>query len=134
MKYIGIFTVLIMILLQGCQPRGPSVTFGEVVDKQHRPASSSVMLMPVITSTGTTTVTNMIPMVIYHPEQFRIVIYGQADNGEFQNQRFFVNQNIYEAVAIGDTFEYDSDMASINPPREQRRRATAEERRQIDEN
>jgi hypothetical protein len=34
MKYIGIFAVLLMILLQGCQPRGPSVTFGEVVDKQ----------------------------------------------------------------------------------------------------
>lgn len=63
-------------------------------------------MMPVVTFNGKTTTTALVPRTIHENECY--VIYIKAFNGEkWQTEDFCVSPEVYDAVQIGDIFDYD---------------------------
>ncbi len=73
--------------------------------------------MPVVTSTGNTTITNMVPMIITNQETWKIVIKGYDEKKKkYVQEDFYVNQAVYRSVKKGDYFKFDPKMETTERP------------------
>ena len=85
---------------------------GEVYDKEHRDAFTTVSLYPLIISNGKTTTTTMVPYTVYYPERWVIFIKSFED-GEWITEDFYVSEAVYNSINIGDMFEYDENRGDL---------------------
>ena len=100
---IAAWIIVFAMLLGGC---ASSITSGEVYRKEFLPEHTYVKMMPVVTFNGKTTTTTLVPRTIHENECY--VIYIKAFNGEkWQTEDFYVSPEVYDAVRIGDIFDYD---------------------------
>lgn len=94
-----------------------AITEGEIIEKQHLEQSVTTTYMPVVTSTGNTTITNMVPMIITNPETWKIVIKGYDEKKKkYVQEDFYVNQTVYRSVKKGDYFKFDPKMETTEQP------------------
>lgn len=100
---IAAWIIVFAMLLGGCAPR---ITSGEVYRKEFLPEHTYVTMMPVVTFNGKTTSTTLVPHTVHENERY--VIYIKAFDGEkWQTEDFYVSPEAYDAVQIGDIFDYD---------------------------
>ena len=110
MKKIRIAILLAFVLfLSACSLK---ITSGEVYDKEHRDAFTTVSLYPLIISNGKTTTTTMVPYTVYYPERWVIFIKSFED-GEWITEDFYVSEAVYNSINIGDMFEYDENRGDL---------------------
>ncbi len=95
--------LLLWTTLYGCA--GPKIDSGEVYDKQHEPAEDLVVMIPMVTSSGGTSTTTLLPSVVQEDEQWILSI-RQWNEGEqrFDTNRLFVTPELFEQVAVGDWY------------------------------
>ena len=108
MKKICI-AILLILFLSACSHK---ITSGEVYDKQHRNAFTTVSSYPIIISNGKTTKIVMVPYTVYYPERWVIFIKSFED-GEWTTEDFYVSEAIYNSTSIGDMFEYDENRGDL---------------------
>ena len=110
MKKICIAILLAFVLfLSACCP---TITKGEVYDKEHRDAFVTVSVYPVVTYNGKTSTTTYVPYTIYYPERWVIFIKSFED-GEWITEDFYVSEAVYNSISIGDMFEYDENRGDL---------------------
>ena len=113
-KCLVLFLVfLLLISLCSC---GHKLTKGEVYDKEFMPASTRVMMIPVVSSNGKTTTTTIIPYVYYYPDRWLIKIREPNGDGTYITDEYYTSKEVYDSVNIGDTFSYDPDRDFENEP------------------
>lgn len=106
----AVVSLIFIIILSSC---GSAITSGEVYDKEFIPAHSEVQYMPTVIFDGKTTRTALIPYTFYYEDRY--VIYIKAFDGEnWQAEDFFVPEEVYNALRIGDMFEYDESRGDLD--------------------
>lgn len=108
-KWFILVLVALILLLSACSTK---ITSGEVYDKEHRDAFTTVSFYPLIISNGKTTTTTMVPYTVYYPERWVIFIKSFED-GEWLTEDFYVSESVYNSINIGDMFEYDENRGDI---------------------
>lgn len=109
MKFKLLFIVIAMLLLCGC---GTILTEGEVYDKQFIESHSEVTAFPatvpsVNAATGQiTTDVKTVPHICYYSDAYAIYIRAFRDN-EWVTAVYYVPEDVYNSVNIGDTFKYE---------------------------
>lgn len=89
---------------------------GVVFKKEYKPAFTTVMIIPMVVSTGKGTTTIPVPYTYYYPERWVIYIQDEV-NGELVTEDFYVSQEFYNQVNIGDIYTYDENRGDlINEP------------------
>lgn len=71
---------------------------GEIVKKWHEDARQWVVLMPICTNNSTI----LIPMLYYDDEDFCISVQWVDDNEKVWNKTFYLTQEEYDKVSVGD--------------------------------
>jgi hypothetical protein len=102
------------MIMTGC---GSGITEGEVYDKEHRDESTQYMLMPITTSDGETSNTIYVPFFITHPETWIISIKAyNEENREYDRQTYYVSQEVFDSVNIGDWYVYENGDGTTEEP------------------
>ena len=124
MKKVILMLIIAMMLLAliGC---APSITEGEVYAKEYREAHARVSVFPIVISSGKTTTTTMVPYVITYPERFVIFIKAYQE-GEWKTEDFYVSEETYDSVNIGDMFLYDKNRGDLQDEPYTKKRKTDE--------
>ena len=106
---LSAWIIAFAVLLSGC---ASSITSGEVYRKEYIPEHTSMTMMPVVTYNGKTTTTTLVPYTIHYNDRY--VIYIKAFDGEkWQTEDFYVSPEVYDAVQIGDIFDYDDTCGDL---------------------
>lgn len=84
------------------------LTEGEVYDKSFTAAHSQTLMLPMVHSIGKTTLTTMMPYIRNYPDTYSISIRDFQD-GEWITATYYVSEDVYNDVEIGDIFKYDED-------------------------
>ncbi len=104
-----ILCLLMIVSLCGCSDK---ITEGEVYKKEYKEAYTTVMTYPMIISTGKTMTTIIVPYTVYYPERYVIRIKAFVDD-EWVKEDFYVSKEVYDAINIGDMFEYSSERGDL---------------------
>lgn len=117
MKKISILlSLLLCLMLAGC---GNVITEGEVYGKEYRESEVIMTTMPVVHSNGKITYTTVIPVTWYYPERYVIFIKAyDSESGKWQTEDYYVEQEVYDAVEIGDYFVFDKETMLQDEPKE----------------
>ena len=113
-KIIAIILVIISLFtLCAC---GNEIEQGVVFKKEYKPAFTTIMFIPMVISTGKGTTTVSVPYTYHYPERWVIYIQDEV-NGELVTEDFYVSQEFYNQVNIGDIYTYDENRGDlINEP------------------
>ena len=119
--FFGITIVFVylalMLFLCGNEER---LTEGEVYDKNFTAAHSQVLMLPMVHTNGESTYTTMMPYTRYYPDTYSVSIRDFQD-GELVKDTYYVPEEVYDAVQIGDMFQYDADRDLEEAPYTQER-------------
>ena len=114
LKYIIPLGVLGVVCLAWLAFITPKLTAGEVINKHYEPARTYVAMMPIATSTGKTTITTMVPYVIYDNEDWVVTIGGTREDGEYDTKRIYITESYFNSVEYGDWIELEGHV-TIDP-------------------
>ena len=109
-----LLSVLALIMMTSCSD---SINEGDVYDKEFKPEYTTVSVLPMTISNGKTVTTIMVPYAIHYPDRW--VIYIKAYDEEtckWINEDFYVSEEVYDSVNIGDYFVFDEDMGTRDEP------------------
>ena len=86
------------------------ITKGEIYDKKIINEHSDFMMIPITHTNGKSVYTTMIPIYRYYPKQWVVYIkkYNE-DKKDWETADYYVSENCYKNLKIGDYFEYDSE-------------------------
>lgn len=103
----------LMVLFVGCA----EVSEGDVYSKEFKPAYMTTIIVPMVISNGETSTTYFIPYIYRYPDRWVISIkkYNEKKQ-EFDTAEFYVSEEVYDQVNIGDYFIFDEDMGSREEP------------------
>ena len=107
-----VFTLLIVLI--SCSD---SINEGDVYEKEFKPEYTTVSVLPMTISNGKTVTTIMVPYTIHYPDRW--VIYIKAYDEETRKwitEDFYVSEEVYDSVNIGDYFVFDEDMGTRDEP------------------
>ena len=114
-KRFMLVLLLLAILFSFCGC-GNMITHGEVYEKEHREAFTTVMMLPLTIYTGKTSTTTIIPYVVHYPERYVILI-KDFDGENWVTEDFYVTKEVFDQIYIGDMFEYNKSRGDlINEP------------------
>lgn len=125
-----IFLLIVIVVVLAVGESEPEITEGRVIHKEYHEEYNTVIMMPIVVSTGKTSTTSMIPIWQHHPATWEIVIEAFDEESNRVEENFYVNESVYNEVSIGDFFRFDEDMGSRNKPVVERE-ATEEEQKQL---
>ena len=116
MKKITLFLSIILVfgLLVSCSKL---INEGDIYEKEFKPEYTTVSVFPMTISNGKTVTTIMVPYTIHYPDRW--VIYIKAYDEEackWINEDFYVSEEVYDSVDIGDYFVFDEDMGTRDEP------------------
>lgn len=116
MKKIALFLSIILVfgLLVSCSKL---INEGDIYEKEFKPEYTTVSVFPMTISNGKTVTTIMVPYTIHYPDRW--VIYIKAYDEEackWINEYFYVSEEVYDSVDIGDYFVFDEDMGTRDEP------------------
>lgn len=116
MKKIALFLSIILVfgLLVSCSKL---INEGDIYEKEFKPEYTTVSVSPMTVSNGKTVTTIMVPYTIHYPDRW--VIYIKAYDEEackWINEDFYVSEEVYDSVDIGDYFVFDEDMGTRDEP------------------
>lgn len=112
-----VFTLLIVLALIMLTSCSDSINEGDVYEKEFKPEYTTVSVLPMTISSGKTVTTIMVPYTIHYPDRW--VIYIKAYDEEacnWINEDFYVSEEVYDSVDIGDYFVFDEDMGTRDEP------------------
>lgn len=114
MKFKLLFIVIAMLLLCGC---GTKLTEGEVYAKQFIEAHSDVGSVRLSFWNPATKVNKIftVPRTYYYPDAYAIHIRAIQDN-EWVTAVYYVPEDVYNSVSVGDTFKYEKGRDSMTMP------------------
>ena len=88
---------MLLLPLYGCT--GSRIAMGEVYNKQHEPEEDCVVMIPIVSSNGKTSITTMIPTVVHDDEDWILCIRKwNEEEQRFDTNRLFVTRELYEQV------------------------------------
>ena len=104
--------VVLLALLFCCCGCSNKITHGEVYKKEYRRAYTTVMMLPLVISTGKVTTTTIFPYTVHYPERY--VIHIKDFNGEeWITEDFYVSKDTFDQVSVGHMFEYDESRGDL---------------------
>ena len=103
-RFLALMLLSCICLLTACE----ELTEGVVVEKNYHKEETYVSFIPMVISTGKTTITNIIPMVIHHPESWEIIIEGEFE-GKVTQENYFVTNGFFDGIKVGDYFKYNNE-------------------------
>lgn len=112
-----VFTLLIVLALIMLISCSDSINEGDVYEKEFKPEYTTVSVLPMTISNGKTVTTIMVPYTIHYPDRW--VIYIKAYDEETRKwitEDFYVSEEVYDSVNIGDYFVFDEDMGTRDEP------------------
>lgn len=112
-KLIVILLSLSIIMLTACSA---DITSGTIANKEHKEKSTQTMLIPMCVYNGKTTTTIFVPMIYHYPERYVVIIEGNNEKSKTVHEDFYVNQNTYNKVSVGDKFAYDEETMQKDEP------------------
>lgn len=108
-----ILLIVSVLLLVGCNPK---VTYGEVINKEHNEAWRQLVIIPIHISNGETSNTIMMPYWIFHEENWKIEIRGKDKNGNLATETYYITEDLYNEIHIGDMYEYREEIDTTEEP------------------
>jgi len=103
----AICVILIVLLVTSCN----HLTEGTVIGKKYEPLNSYTTLIPLVMSTGKTTVIIMTPYLVVDGEDFIVEIDGLY-RGEHRTEYVYVSKKEYECLNIGSRFVVGEDCST----------------------
>ena len=112
-KLAAVMGLLSMCLfcLVGC---GKKLNEGTIYDKERRPATTTMILMPITVSNGKTSTTTMVPMWFFYPERWAIRI-EQNTGDKCLRETWWVDRSTYDQATIGGWFQATGDHCTKEP-------------------
>jgi hypothetical protein len=96
---------------------GHKLREGEVTGKEHQPAYTTMILMPMTISTGKASTTTFVPMFFFYPESWAVKIKAY-DGHVWQTATWWVSQSVYDQVRVGGYFVAKDPSCTDERPRE----------------
>lgn len=115
---VGIAIAAFVALVLSCMPR---LDNGVVVSKRYEPATSTVMIMPLILSNGKTTTMIMVPYVVYDDPDWVLTVTGDDDRGERITEDWYISELQYSRVSVGDEVNRAKVSAKTEDPHQKTR-------------
>lgn len=111
MRFITL-SVLALILVS-CSPK---INEGEVYEKEHHPACTTIIIMPVVISAGKTFRTILMPIPFFYPEKWHISYkaFNEKEN-RWDTATVWVNKSVFDAVEIGHWYKRTKDDLDERP-------------------
>lgn len=98
-KFLIVF--LSLIAFASCS----NIQEGRIIKKWYEPARTWVSVVPIVTSTGKTTTTTMVPMVHYDDEDYCIKIEKYVEDKEkYVTRTVYLTKEEYNNVELDDWF------------------------------
>ena len=109
-KIIGaLICLLLVVSLCGCSN---AIAQGEVYEKEYREAYTTVMMFPLVISSGKTTTITTIPFFVHYPDRYVVFIKAYQDE-EWKTEDFYVSKEVFDSINIGDMFLYDQERGDL---------------------
>lgn len=112
---VGVILLIVAVIAMALAP--PTITEGEVYKKEFRTEITSVSFMPMTTTVGKTTITTLIPYSYRYPNRWVIFIRAWSEDEQtYLTEDFFVDENHYNQINIGDWITFADGEGSNNEP------------------
>lgn len=108
-KALKFICIALLILVIICFSSCDKITQGEVYNKEYKPAESVITYIPMIHTNGKQSYTTLVPFYYHYPDRWRVDIRQPDGDGEFLTASYYVDEDIYNAIKIGDEFVYDEN-------------------------
>lgn len=103
MKKAFFIVAVFAVLLTSCAPK---IKEGEVYAKDYSPAHTTVILMPIVRSTGKTTSTTIVPMCFFYPDSWYISYRAFNEKSKkWDSATVWVTREVFDLVQIGGWYE-----------------------------
>ena len=104
---------LTVLILCGCSH---DVTYGEIINKEHNEPYRQLLILPVHISNGKNSTTILVPYWVFHEENWKIEIKGKNKDGGIDTETYYITEDLYNNINIGDMYEYREKLDTIEEP------------------
>lgn len=115
---------LMVLILCGCSH---DVTYGEIINKEHNEPYRQLLMLPVHISNGKTSTTILVPYWIFHEENWKIEIKGKNKDGKIDTETYYITEDLYDNISIGDMYEYREKFDTTEEPTRKVKESAAEQ-------
>lgn len=118
---LAALTVAALALLSGC---GDTLDHGRVTGKEHQPAYTNVMLIPIFTGETCFEVNNvedctphytLFPYEMYHPEQWVLDLKACDPGKKCKTGHAYLDEGTWESVKVGSYWQKHPGDGKPNP-------------------
>lgn len=108
-----LLALLLCLTLCGCSPK---LKEGEVYEKHFIPAHTDHLLIPYVryNAASKSSTVILIPVSRHYPDQYKICIKAMQGD-DWITETFYVPQDVYDSVEIGNYFHYDDGRDRTQP-------------------
>lgn len=110
-QYIGLSTLCLLMFSSACSPE---IKEGEIESKEFHPASTVMAMMPVTTSNGRSSTTDLVPMFFYYPDSYSIRI-KKFTGKQWEHTTYWVDSYTYSNATIGGYYKASSQDMDERP-------------------
>lgn len=112
-KYF-LFCFFLCIFLNGCVS---DIYDGEICDKAFYEEYTATVLVPTVicTSQGAT-MTVFKQREVYYPDRWSITVQTSTEEGKTNRMVYWVSEDVFNTVKVGDDFNYDYSIHSRHEP------------------
>ena len=93
--FVSIFAILL------CFASCKKMRYGNITEMWYEPESHNLIMMPIVISTGKTTMRSVVPMMVYDNEDWCIKVRGVSIKGDTITRTYYIPKESYDTMRIG---------------------------------
>lgn len=114
-KYKLLVVFLISIFCFFLTACAPDITSGTVIKKEYNEPWRQTVLIPITHIVGKMTYTTLLPMVIFHEENWCITIQNTNEENKTVRRDLYVSEEVYNRITLNETYKVNGT-ESFNEP------------------
>lgn len=110
----AILASLILICFSGCSK---GIAEGTIYKREFVAEHTETIIIPIVHSTGETCYTTMIPVIRMYPDEWIVSVKKyNKDLSEWETKDFYVSQQVYDKVEVGDYYVFNKKDGTTDEP------------------
>lgn len=111
---LAVLASLILICFSGCSK---GIAEGTVYKREFVAEHTETIIIPIVHSTGKTCYTTMMPVIRMYPDEWVISVKKyNSDSSEWETKDFYVSQQVYDKVEVGDYYVFNKKDGTTDEP------------------
>lgn len=110
----AILASLILICFSGCSK---GTAEGTVYKREFVAEHTETIIIPIVHSTGKTSYTTMMPVIHIYPDEWIVSVKKyNKDLSKWETKDFYVSQQVYDKVEVGDYYVFNKKDGTTDEP------------------